>query len=644
MRFSFPQREVNTPSRRLPRFASVSRVALVCLTCALPALAFAAENLDRGVAAFPTAEGHVYIGWRLLADDPADIGFDVFRSEAPGGERRKLNAQPITGSTNFIDRSVPAGARERFYSVEPAGNNAPSVAKDAVSPAESAQVGGYRSIKLPGDRKAQKVGIADLDGDGKLDFLVKHPDFNVDPFVMGKGYWKPSPEPYKLDAYRHDGTFLWRYDMGPGIETGIWYSPIVVYDLDGDGKAEVYCKAGPVDPAEIVRHPDGMVMGGPEFVVKLDGATGRELARVPWPDRAGIKDRGRDGELHDYNMISRNLLGVAYLDGKRPHLIVERGTYSLIKIRAFDPGLNLVWSVDTKDDYASFAGQGTHGMQVADIDDDGRDEVIIGSAALDHDGRPLWSTGRGHPDACYVGHIDPNRPGKQIYYGIEGRRPRDGLALVDARTGKTIWGYPEPTIHIHTTGMVADIDPTRPGMECYGGEANGTQFWLYDARGNRIGNKPMGGLSAHAVWWADEPTKLIVAQRKMFRFKPPSESDVASLREASQPAEASVAEVVRGLGQTKGPAKVVVNELWPGYVGEVFGRIEGNIIGIADCLGDWREELIVSLPGEIRIYSTTIPATSRRVCLMQDRQYRTSVARQTMGYFYPPLLGDGERP
>ncbi len=607
------------------------------VTAGLPA----AERLDRGAVAFPMKDGRVYVGWRLLADDPAEVAFDVHRSDATGTFGQKLNPQPITASTNFVDSSPGAGGATRFYRVKTVEKNAGNADSGTVPVGQSAEIGGYRRIKLQGDYKVQKVAVADLDGDGKYDYLIKHPDFNVDPFVLGKGYWKPSPEPYKLEAYRHDGTFLWRYDMGPGIETGIWYSPIVVYDIDGDGKAEVYCKAGPRDPAELIKHPDGMVMGGPEFLVKLDGASGRELARIPWPNREGMAGR-TPGEMQDYNYASRNILGVAYLDGRRPHLIVERGTYTLIKIRAFDPELKLIWSFDTKGKYESYSGQGTHGMQVADIDEDGRDEIIIGSAALDDDGRPLWNTRRGHPDACYVGRIDPSLPGPQVFYGLEVKQKRDGLCLVDARTGNTIWGYPAPTIHIHSTGMVADVDPTRPGMEAYGGEANGTQFWLYDARGNRIGDKPMGGLSPKAVWWADGSTKLIVAGGKMFHLNPASEAAVATLKDVEL--RATAADVVRAMTQPKGPAKVSVTELWPGYVGEVVGKLEGNIVGLADCLGDWREELIVSVPGELRIYSTTIPATSRRVCLMQDRQYRTSVARQTMGYFYPPMLGSGRRP
>jgi rhamnogalacturonan endolyase len=170
---------------------SVLRVA-TCLAAAFAAATTgaAAEVLERGVVAFPAKEGGVYVGWRLLADDPAAIAFDVYRADSPGAAARKLNPAPIAGSTNFVDRS--AGGASARYSVRAVGAKTRAPDGGPVAVGERVEIGGMRRIKLQGEYKAQKVGLADLDGDGKLDFLVKHPDFNTDPYVLGVGYWKPS--------------------------------------------------------------------------------------------------------------------------------------------------------------------------------------------------------------------------------------------------------------------------------------------------------------------------------------------------------------------------------------------------------------------------------------------------------------------
>jgi rhamnogalacturonan endolyase len=536
----------------------------------------AAERLDRGVVAVPISDGRVYIGWRLLASDPAELAFDVFRSQTQDGPRQKVNAQPIRDSSNLVD--ADANGKRWFYVVKALAANAKLAESQPIQVAVGASNGLAARIKLQGPYRAQKVGIADLDGDGALDYLVKQPDFNVDPYQQ-PGYWKKSQEPYTLEAYNHDGRFMWRYDMGWAIEEGIWYSPILVYDLDGDGRAEVYTKAGEGDP----REPAGHVTQGPEYLVVLDGQTGKIIKKIEWPSRDGFEN---------YNYYCRNLLGVAYLDGKRPHLIVERGTYTIIKVRAYDPSLMLKWSWDAAGEHRSYRGQGMHGMHAADVDDDGRDEIVIGAAVLDDNGDPLWNLGKGHPDACYVADIDPARSGLEIFYGIEPRQRSNAVCLVEAKTGKLIWGNPEPTVHVHSQGMVGDIDPAHPGMECYAGEAKGgTNYWLYTAVGERLSDQSLGELAPKAIYWTDEPTKVYVVNSQIQKYKGPT-----------------------------------------------VGTIAGRIVAIADCLGDWREEIITSLDGEIRIYTTTIPAKTRRVCLMQDRLYRTDVAMQTMGYFYPPQL------
>jgi rhamnogalacturonan endolyase len=538
-------------------------------------LARAAENLDRGVVALPRADGKVYVGWRLLISDPADTAFHVARAESVEGPWRTITPEPVRQTCNFVD-SEPGG-NSRYYRVEPAGGKGGLRVSKPVRAVD--HKGGFLRVRLQGKDRAQKVGLADFDGDGQLDYLVKWPDFNTDPYQQ-PGYWKKSEDTYKLEAYRHDGTFLWRYDMGWAIEEGIWYSPVVVYDLDDDGKAEVFCKAGEGDP----REPAGHVKNGPEYLAVLDGLTGQVKKKLPWPSREGFDD---------YNYYSRNLLGISYLDGHRPHLIVERGTYKIIKVEAYDPMLALKWKWEASGPFESYRGQGMHGMHSADVDEDGRDEVVIGSAVLDDNGQPLWNTRKGHPDACYVADVDPSRSGLEIFYGIEPGRKSNTVCLVEAKTGRQLWGNPEITVHVHGQAMVGDVNPGEPGMECYAGEAKGgSNYWLYTASGKLLGKDSLGELSPHAVFWLDGPTKVFRVGKSLYR--------------------------------------------WPR---EKVGELEGRVVAIADCIGDWREEIITALEGEIRIYSTTVPSTTRRICLMQDRLYRTDVAAQTMGYFYPPQLG-----
>ncbi|HOW69855.1 MAG TPA: silent information regulator protein Sir2 [Phycisphaerae bacterium] len=538
-----------------------------------------AEKLDRGVVALRNPDGSIYIGWRLLASDPKDAAFHVFRAATERAELRQVTTEPIRDRTSFLDQSAATspGSDAPVYAVHLASPGAQDQPSSPVPVANPKPGLPYVSIKLQSDYTAQKVAVADLDGDGRYDYVIKQPNFNVDPYEK-PGYWKKSQDTYKLEAYRGDGKFLWRHDMGWSIEEGIWYSPYVVYDLDGDGMAEVYAKAGEGDP----RDADGRVQSGPEWVVKLNGLTGKVEQKLDWPDRSGFER---------YNYYCRNLLGVAYLDGKRPHLIVQRGTYTQIKVEAYDPQLKLVWRWNSKDEKTRYNGQGMHGMHAADVDGDGRDEIILGSAVLDDNGHGLWTRGVGHPDACYVGDIDPARPGLEVFCGIEPSQKRDAVCLVDARTGDKLWGCAEPSKHVHSSGMVADIVARYPGQECYAGERDVKTYWLFTADGKRIGDKEIGGLAPRAAWWDADPQKeLVLGQR---------------IRQ---------------------------------YEGTAYQAVEGSVTTIADCLGDWREEIITALPGEIRIHSTMIPSTIRRLCLMQDRLYRLDVTMASMGYFYPPQL------
>lgn len=542
-----------------------------------------AEKLDRGLVALPAPDG-IYLSWRLLREDPADIAFHVYRAEG-GADPDRLTDNPVSLTTDFTHKGASLAPGARYYVRGLTGGQEGAPSPDAIAGA-SADGAAFLRIGLDGTNTFQKAGVVDLDGDGRYDFVLKTPNANIDPWIK---YWKPSPETYKIEARRGDGALLWRNDLGWGIERGIWYSPYIAGDLDGDGRAEVAAKIGEGDP----RDPDGRVTKGAEWLVVWDGLTGKERARAPWPDRSGF---GEDDRA--YNLASRNQLAIAHLDGRTPCLIALRGTYSTMKAEAYEfdgKGLRPLWKYTDAEGGPAYRGQGAHFTHAADIDGDGRDEVILGSAVIDDNGTPLWSTWLGHPDHCYVGDIDPTRPGMEIYYGIETRQPRHGMCLVDAPSGKILWSWDKPTKHIHSYGLCSDIDPAHPGSECYGADSADHKptgdRWLWSAQGKILSREIDLGFGVRTAYWDADPQR----------------------------------EILRG-------DRVL------DHGGEAHpGKAPGSWVLTADICGDWREEIIASLPGEMRIYSTTIPARDRRVTLMQDPIYRADVTMCTMGYTQVPM-------
>lgn len=545
------------------------------------------ERLGRGLVAVPTGEDAVYLSWRLLREDPGDIAFDLYRATA-GAEAVKLNSVPLAQTTDFVDADAPLD-RENVYTVRPAGGDAdPGPALGRTTLPAHPPIRSYKTIPLRDDLPEEgvhKIGIGDLDGDGEYDFVVKRPRGGLDP-----SHDRPSPTTFKVEGYTSEGELLWRNDLGWSIELGTWYSPMLVYDFDGDGKAEVALKTGEGDP----RNEEGRVMSGPEFVSVWDGETGDRVDRADWIARGDPADWG---DLQG-NRMSRHMLGVAYLDGKTPALLVLRGIYGLMKLDAWllrDGALRKAWSWTNETAGWRYQGQGQHNIHVADIDGDGRDEILYGSIAIDHDGRTLWSTGYGHGDRFYLTDVDPERPGLEIWYSYEDPHPQNGVSLWDAHTGRLIFGTPEPTGDDQVDrALTGDIDPTHPGMELW---ADG---FFFTSQGEPIEGEipPLDGL----LWW-----------------------DADLLREIHH----------RG----------AVYE-WQGDT--LTTGIEGEVLVWADLFGDWREEVLTYEDGDLRIYTTTIPAEDRRVTLMQDPLYRKDVALKAMGYDQVPMtsyyLGEGAEP
>jgi len=538
------------------------------------------ERLDRGLVAVPLGDGRVYLGWRLLKEDGNNVAFNAYRITG-SGQPRRLNDKPISRTTDFVDQDVPSGAQNAWFLRAVVDGKELANSEQVVLPAD-APAEPYKAIDLKEDvAGVAMVGIGDLDGDGTYDFVVKHPGFGKDP-----GRVSPNRGSYKYDAYNgKTGAFMWRIDLGWNVDMGIWWTPMIVRDLDGDNKAEVCVRGSTYAATQEQMLPSGrqgFLLDAPEFLIVYDGSTGQEIDRTPWIELGQPRDWG------DYtgNRASRHMLAVAYLDGKTPAVLAVRGTYGLMKVDAYvlkDRKLVKVWRWTNEKAPFLYHGQGQHSMKTADIDGDGCDEILDGSVAIDNDGRTMWSTGYGHGDRFYLGDIDPDRPGLEVWYIFEDPHPHNGASLWDAKTGNLIWGIPEPS-EDNELGetIVGDIDPNHPGMEM----ATGRHF--YTCKGQRIAGPvpPQDFL----IWW-----------------------DADLLREI----------------------------YWRGRIskwgGPVISSIPGRSHQIADILGDWREEVVVVVGGQLRIYTTTIPASDRRVCLMQDPLYRNDVTHRSMGYPHYPM-------
>jgi len=538
------------------------------------------EKLDRGMVALSMGESKVYLGWRLLRTDPETIAFNVYRSTAAGAPVR-LNTEPVRKTTDFVDTSAPAGSTNAWWVVPVVDGREqdPCVRAELTADAPAQQ---YKAIKLKEDvRGVAMVGIGDLNGDGTYDFVVKHPGGGKDPGRRG-----PNRGSYKYDG--HDGKtgqFLWRIDLGWNVDMGIWWTPMVVRDLDGDGKAEVCVRTAPYAATADDMFPSGktgFVMEGPEYLAVYDGQTGKEIDKVDWIERGKVQDWGDNSG----NRASRHMMGVAYLDGKTPAVLAVRGIYGMMKIDAWvlkNKKLEKVWRWTNERAPFMYQGQGQHSIKTGDIDGDGCDEILNGSIAIDNDGRTLWGTGYGHGDRFYLGDIDPARPGLEIWYIFEEPHPHNGASLWDARTGNLIFGIPGPNRDNELGSAIAgDIDPAHPDMELAGGRH------YYTAQGRKL-DEPVPPQS-FLVWWDADPVREILSRRHVSKWK-----------------------------------------------GDTLTEIPGRVQQIADLYGDWREEIVTYAWSELRIYSTTIPAADRRVCLMQDPLYRNDVTHRSMGYAHYPM-------
>ncbi|MCJ8165940.1 rhamnogalacturonan lyase [Pontibacter sp. E15-1] len=567
------------------------------------------ENLDRGLIAINQGEGKVYIGWRMLGTDPDDIAFNLYRVNG-GKTPVRLNEAPLSESTNFVDEAADLSQATTYVVKTVLKGKEREICATAVLPAK-APVQQYLSIPLqtPAGYTPNDASVGDLNGDGAYEIILHQTGRGRDNSMSGF-----TDEPI-FQAYTLSGTLLWTINLGRNIREGAHYTQFVVIDMDGDGKAEFACKTadGTVDGKGKVigdaaadwRNTDGKILKGPEYFTVFSGETGEALATTDFiPGRGNLRGWGGVGGNGKNdgtgNRVDRFVAGAAYLDGKLPSVLMCRGYYGRSVIAAWDyrkGKLTSRWVFDSKNGKNPYSGMGNHGLSIADVDADGKDEIIYGAMVVDDDGKGLFTTGLRHGDALHVTDLDPTRPGLEVFgvHEIEESTTGPGAAVYDARTGEILWSGLDG--QDAGRGVAADIDPGNPGAEMWFSGSGG----LLNLKGERIGDNPPS--TNFVIWWDGDLSRELLDGNHIDKY--------------GQGRLFTAEGCVSNNGSKSTPALS------------------------ADLFGDWREEVIFRTQDnqELRIFTTTIPTKHRMPTLMHDPQYRMAIAWQNAGYNQPPHPG-----
>lgn len=575
------------------------------------------EHLGRGVIAVRENPSTVALSWRYLSSDPMNESFDIYRN----GE--KINKHPVKDATFFQD--TYAGTEPALYTVKAIkGKTESTYQLPANAPA------GYLNIPLnrPEDGTTPSgqsyfyapndASIGDVDGDGEYEIILKWDPSNAHD-NSHDGYTGP----VIFDCYKLDGKHLWRIDLGKNVRAGAHYTQFMVYDLDGDGRAEVVMKTGDgtMDgKGKMIGNPDadyreagtfdkkrnrlvnqGRILKGKEYLTVFSGLTGEALHTIDYiPERGNLMDWGDDRA----NRSDRFLACVAYLDGIHPSVVMCRGYYTRTVLAAFDwdgKDLKQRWVFDSNNPGCEdYAGQGNHNLRVGDVDGDGCDEIIYGSCAIDHDGKGLYSTKMGHGDALHLTHFDPSRKGLQVWDCHENKR--DGSTYRDAATGEVLFQIKSNT----DVGrcIAADIDPTCPGVEMWSLASGG----IRSVKGEVVKERVRGLSCNMAVWWDGDLLRELLDKNIVSKYN----------------WEKGICE------------RIAVFE----------GALSNNGTKATPCLqgdiiGDWREEVLLRTADNtaLRLYVSTIPTDYRFHTFLEDPVYRISIATQNVAYNQPTQPG-----
>ena len=586
------------------------------------------ENLNRGVSSAHAKNGNL-VSWRHLADDNENTTFNLWRIRSDT-DHTMLGTFTMSDASAYFDSE---GLATDSYTIDTyVGDKCTEFAQFSVNlpNTNSGVSGAYFDIptQKPADQTMpdgttcsyteNDCSVGDVDGDGQYEVIVKWDPSNSQDNSKN-GYTGT----VILDCYKLDGTLLWRIDLGKNIRAGAHYTQYMVYDFDKDGKAELICKTadGTKDNAgnyvgdknKDYRSTAGRILEGPEYLTLFDGATGKILDTVDY--KPGRGDFTAWGDNYG-NRVDRFVACVAYLDGETPSAVFGRGYYTRVAHTAYNvvgKKLKEVWAFDTGNN-SSVAGygDGNHHSMGADVDGDGKDEVIYGSGVIDDNGKLLYTTGLAHGDAIHIGDFDPSNYGLEIFQCLEDETHPNGTAinfgtiLRDAKTGKALF---RETAGGDTGRCIADnLIAGNDGAEMCGSHNS----VVYSCTGDHAkicdwSNITKWGQNS-VVYWSDVLERAVLD---------------------------------RTMADQYGKGRIFTGD------GVTFNNYtKSNACLTADLFGDWREEMIFrKSDGGLRVFATTYSTEYPIYTLMQNPQYRVQVASQNNGYNQPPhtdyFLGTG---
>ncbi len=570
------------------------------------------EYLDRGISAVGTGSG-MLISWRYLANDADDAVYKLYRDgtliytseagqatcylDAQGTAASKYRVDTLSGSKVVSSETCKLTAGNPWFDI----------------PLEPPAASGV--TYSPND-----MSVGDVDGDGQYELFLKW-----DPSNSKDNSQKGKTDKVYIDCLRLDGTRLWRIDLGWNIRAGAHYTQFFVGDFDLDGKCEMTCKTsdGTVDgtgkvigdASQVYRDGNGFIYTGNEFYTLFDGETGAALDTIDYePGRGDPTKWGKSSDKT--NRVDRFWGTVAYLDGVHPCVVAGRGYYGRMTAVAYaveNKKLKKLWMFDTGTSSSTPGyGDGNHNTMPADVDGDGKQEIITGSTCIDDDGKLLWCLNKGHGDAMHVGDLDPTNPGIEAWICHEDKPY--GVSLVDCDTGNILF---------HNDGQ-GDT-----------GRCCGDNVWAGNPGAELWGNKEADGSTPVK----NTSGETLSCRRPAINFLSYWDGDLE--REILDGYTDSPATITK----MKEDGTLTTLLSTDGYY--TCNTTKGTPCLSADIFGDWREELIVRAADSksVRIYTTTYDTDYRITTLMHDAQYRMQVSAQNTAYNQPPhtsfFLGTG---